>query len=562
MRDPGLTRPLFTFFTLITLLLPAMAGAAPATDPSRVVILPIEAYAAGDLSYLQEGVRTMLASRLAANAGVQVINRSTVDKATAGGGQPEVLREIGRQLQADYLITGSITSLGTAMSIDILVTPISGGDSQPDNFYATADGDAEVIQAVNLLTWDIAETIFGRKRPEAAAPRNQAAISDPAPPAAGMSRHPEKAFLSPATDAAIPAADSPYVRPATTTAATAGFIKSPTFDLSMKAMDVGDINGDGADEIVMAGRKEIRIYRDNHGRFSEVTTIPINSSYPVHAINVADLNNNGVAEIYVSAADHETPHSSGLEWNGSSFVPLFEKARWFIRVMDLPGQGQILVGQKAAVNAPVRPGIFRLERQGDELQQEERIALPEFINLFDFTMADLDGDGSYETIGISQDDILYVMSGNKLLWQSDDHYGGVTRYIGGMEGPGTTPGNETDSSEPIGREDQGKRIYIPSRIITTDINGDGRPDIVVNKNLSTASRIFERYRSYPSGEMHALTWNGLGLTELWHTRKIDGYIADYQLAGQQLLVGIGLRGGWMNAMGDGDSAVLVFPLER
>jgi hypothetical protein len=42
--------------------------------------------------------------------------------------------------------------------------------------------------------------------------------------------------------------------------------------------------------------------------------------------------------------------------------------------------------------------------------------------------------------------------------------------------------------------------------------------------------LFKNYRSYGSGTFQALTWDGLGLTPLWQTQKISGYVSDYCLA--------------------------------
>jgi hypothetical protein len=112
-----------------------------------------------------------------------------------------------------------------------------------------------------------------------------------------------------------------------------------------------------------------------------------------------------------------------------------------------------------------------------------------------------------------------------------------------------------------------ERIYIPSRIVVADVNNDGIKDIIVNKNLSTSSRLFQNMKNYPSGEIHALTWNGIALTELWRTRKIDGYIVDYLLrpkegnSGAELLVGIILGSSPLELFGDQISTVLMYQLD-
>ena len=75
-----------------------------------------------------------------------------------------------------------------------------------------------------------------------------------------------------------------------------------------------------------------------------------------------------------------------------------------------------------------------------------------------------------------------------------------------------------------------KSVFIfPARIIVADLDKDGTSEIIVNKNKSTTFRLTQRYKIFSSGELVSLSWQGLGLTENWSTRKIPGYISDYCL---------------------------------
>ena len=73
----------------------------------------------------------------------------------------------------------------------------------------------------------------------------------------------------------------------------------------------------------------------------------------------------------------------------------------------------------------------------------------------------------------------------------------------------------------------------------------------------------------PSGEIHGLAWNGISLEEIWRTRKIDGYIVDYQVvpdpanpAKAELFVGVVLGGELESVLsGGGQSTVLMYSLD-
>jgi hypothetical protein len=99
----------------------------------------------------------------------------------------------------------------------------------------------------------------------------------------------------------------------------------------------------------------------------------------------------------------------------------------------------------------------------------------------------------------------------------------------------------------------------------TDLNKDGIADLIVNRNLSTASRLLRNFKEYTSSEIYLLNWDGLGLAESWKTRKISGGVCDYQLVDTdgkdhyELFVGIIMRTG-IAPLVSGKSTVISYSL--
>lgn len=567
MMKPSLTLAsrLFAAFLCCLLVIPAL-GLAAATAPGRVALLPFESHSDRDLSYLTSGLRDMLASRLAAGAGVEVVPRAAVTQALAGKPVPTdagALRLLGTSLQADYVLSGSLTALAGSLSLDSTLHAVNGAEA-PRTYYATAPREEEIIAAIDNLSWQIAEQAFGKQRPAASASSTVAPIPGGGSQAAdpNQSAHPDRILMGQA------AAGSSVLRPMGVVTGALGFTKSQTFSYGLVAMEVGDVDGDEQDEFVLASPYEIRMYRRFDNRYQKIGQVDLAHRYSIHSVTMADLNNNGRKEIYISAADAKEPSSMVLEWDGKEFVRTADNLAWYLRVIEIPGQGLVLAGQKAGLGQLIAKGIYRVELSQGQATKGEEIPAGG-MNLFDFSLADLDGNGGLEVVAISQGDRLMVLTqAGKELWSSDDYYGGTTRFVGGQSF------DEINQDLEHGRS-EGARLYIPARIVIRDMNNDGLPDVVVNKNLSSASRILSRVRSYPSGEIHALTWNGISLTELWRTRKIDGYIADYQLGkvetvaaeggkGQainaELNVGVVLNSSGFDILSNASSAVLTFPL--
>jgi len=546
-----------TIPALLVALLFAMHLALPtigAAQTGRIAFLPFKANAPQDMSYLTSGIRDMLASRIASEIGLTVIDKAVVDKALASAGTPsqnDALLKLAKSLQADYLVVGSLTAMGSSLSLDAKF--FDAGKAEPRNFYATAKNEGEIIQSIDSLAWDISEKIFAHKRPASALSQPVAAgqpIAQAQPQYA--TAHPDRAFAG-----RTGAGGSPFIYPK---GITSEFQKTQNMKLSLQYMEMADLDGDGQDEVIFADNDSVQIFKRDGNRLSKVGQIPGKPGYRIHAITVADLNKNGKPEIYVSAADSKGPHSFAFEWLGTDKANyIFQDAKWYIRAMSVPGEGMILAGQQADASKAVAPGIFRLDVANGALKMGSRMEVPASVNLFEFTIADLDNDGSREIIAIDQYDRLQVMrSSGTVLWKSDDFYGGTTRFIGGSEGFGAGKGSAQEGSN---------RIYIPSRIIVYDVNGDGQMDVIINKNLSTSSRLFENMKNYPSGEIHALSWNGIALSELWRTKKIDGYIVDYLLRpaadkkSAELLVGLILGNSAIDLFSDQTSTMLIYQLD-
>lgn len=549
-----------TFFpVLLAALLLALHFAVPTTGAAqagRIAFLPFKANAPQDMGYLTSGISDMLASRLASEIGLTVIEKGVVEKALAGGGTPaqkESLLKLGKTLKADYLVTGSLTALGSSLSLDAKVFDLAKGTDQ--SFYATAKSESEIIQSIDTLAWDIGEKIFAHKRPASALIQPQAAgqTAGQAQPQYATA-HPDRALSAGRTGRQ---GGSPFIYPQ---GITGEFQKTQNLKLTLQYMETADLDGDGQDEVIFADNNSVQIFKRDATRLSKVGQISGKAGYRIHAISVADLDKNGKPEIYVSAADAKRPNSFAFEWLGADKANyLFENAGWYIRALAVPGEGMVLAGQRAEADKALAPGIFRLTLGSGALKAGSAMEIPAGVNLFEFTIADLDNDGSREIIAIDQYDRLQVLrAGGTVLWKSDDSYGGTTRFIGGME---ATKAHELTTNE------KDERIYIPSRIIVYDVNGDGLQDVILNKNLSSASRVFKNLKNYPSGEIHALTWNGLALAELWRTRKIDGYIVDYLLRpnpdkkGAELLVGLSLNSGALDMFSEQTSTMLIYQLD-
>jgi hypothetical protein len=358
---------------------------------------------------------------------------------------------------------------------------------------------------------------------------------------------------------------------------TSQFFKTRNVPLSLEGIAIGDVDGDGTLEVVMADRGKVVVYKLNEGRLVEFAQIKLLARYKIHAVNVADLNGNGKAEIYVSAADPGMPGSMAVEWNGKEMATLFEDARYYIRPVKVPGLGMVLAGQKAGSEGIALSGpVYILTQEGSQLVGGERLPVPTGVNIFNFAFADLDGDGEWEVVALDKWNKLVVMKqSGKVLWKSEERYGATKRFIGGM--PTTQMMQQTGARRGLSKEEVSgttdvlfEELYIPSRILVTDVDGDGVDDLIINANTATWTSLVRSSQVFESGTMVGMKWNGAGLQELWRTRKVGGYVVDYDARShhlplkdgvEQLYVGVVAQGSFGDVLTADESMLLVYPLQ-
>jgi TolB-like protein len=528
-------------YILILFCILAGSPASGADGPKRLAVVPFKINAEKDLSFLRDGIVDMLTSRLSLEDKVQVIGREQTERAfesVSGTLNDSRARSIGAKLGVDYVLFGSLTVFGESVSIDAKMVDVAG-TRPPLTFFNQSQGMSSVIPDINAFATDINSKVFGRGPVVARTAPVQTQTQAQVPPQQDIHAHPEKMLESGFDEQAQPAAGSPFVSQPQSREVSAKFWKSKNFPAVINGLALGDVYGDGKIETVVALGNEVNVIRTANNRIYETQKVAESGKNNILAVDVADINGNGYAEIFVTALNVQRrgPKSFVLEYNGQKMARITDDSSWYYRVTQLGERGDVLLSQKQGSGGVYSGRIYEMAWQHPGYGTQQQIRTSGKTNLMGFTVGDIREKGLATAVAFSDTDHLRLIDPSGVeIWKGSERLGGSPHY---SLIPMTEHGNV-----PL-------RRYLPMRLRVRDLDGDGIQEVIVVKNYEMSGNMLDQFRKFTDAHIETLSWDGIGLASKWKTRKISGYIGDFDIGDfdndgrDELVAGVILKTGSM-----------------
>lgn len=474
--------------TCLVLLLSSVCVNAGGAAPIKAYVSEFAVTGGANKDELKGILQTLLTSRLATDS------VTTLD-ARAG---------------ADVIVGGSYLQIGKVFSIDAVAR--NGKGDVVTRAFVQGESQDELIAAIGKLAQGLADGItksYGLTGSSQSAPTvSGAAVQSVAAPSPDIVKPAD--ILKPVATAkpSDSATTSGIIRPAPVAKSAGGGWVSQRLAGAMNGMALGRTLENGDREVFVAGNRSLQYFRMGDG-LKLLADVPLGGEEKVLGVDTADLDGDGVQEVYLTVVSGETLVSRVYLAESTGLKKIAENLPYFMRGMALAGEKKKIYVQQMSSDADFYGDIYELTKNGDRYEIKNPLKLPRFAFLYNFNQFK-DREGKINFVVLHPDGYLMVYSpAREELWRSSDKYGGSELYF-----------QRPDMSSFRTTGDPMRWIFLQQRIVVT---GDG--EIVVPQN--GGFWVIGNSRSYGKSAVVAFAWDGSSLDERWRTRQSQNYLADF-----------------------------------
>lgn len=502
----------------VLLALPALAQAQGART---YAVLPFKV--TGDkFQYMSRGAQTMLSSRLAWLGYFEPAPAANVERAgTKLPGTVTEAQSLMGQAGSDFLVAGSIVFNDKQADVEVKVY-----DRKGQTWTKTGQAPIEgLVPALEKLAGEVRGEVFKRPGEEKAAAEKKE-IRKEQQGAAPVPRNAE--FLSGgATEAVVGPAGGPVMNPQFRYEGgveNPGRWQSQSLRFQSVGMVVADFDGNKKNSVVIAGESQLYSYDFYEKTLRPLSTIKVSMRFRILRVSTFDLDRDGRAELLVSGVDDPDGNMEPRTFiyrvtNGKfeEFMP-FQRSHMAV-VRTPPTYAPTLLSQDKGSHGPFdEHGVSEMVYNGKELQAVRTLKLPSIANVYNFTY--LPEQTSHKILVLNEYNYLktYTPDGEIQASMEDGYNSSAIYVVIDERMPGMNTGKRDDSTALF--------YYVPIRMIPVSFDPRGKYEVIMNKDISVATQVFQRFRRFSQGEVHSLFWDGVGMSLAWKSRRIKGTVVD------------------------------------
>ncbi len=491
-------------FAFVLLLLPVSAFAKEV----KVTVLP---FGVTGPAFLQGAVTGMITARIGSDADVELTRGDLLSdeiktlKASALG-EPEA-RKLGEKLGSDFVVYGMLAVTDTAVKLDSKLLDMSDGSITP--FVEEGKSVGEITILVSKASASILKDV------------NERTLARTDSDATYVGRFSEPKDEGPEEDYIVISRDDTR---------DAGLKwRSANIDGFYKGMVRADLDGDGTGEFFLMGELGVLVAKFSADGLVTIEEL-VNTDDALNLyISAGDTDGDGTIEIYISKITEGVPNVSIVQYTDGRYsqTAVETLARSFVRVIEIPGKGSILIKQGFSIEHGLSKKLLIAKKGGSVYLEAGELDVPLKIRArgpFGFEFIDMTGDGTSEIVSLDFRFKLHIYkrgaeNQNKWenFWVSKEVYGGSLNMV--------------ELTGPLKEKLSIPELPVLGSFTAADLNEDGLSELIIKRNdPGGVGRFLEKNKSYDSGNLFSFSWDVALLEENWKTKDVNGYIADFIVA--------------------------------
>ncbi|MBC8282310.1 MAG: VCBS repeat-containing protein [Nitrospinae bacterium] len=302
------------------------------------------------------------------------------------------------------------------------------------------------------------------------------------------------------------------------------FIDKEQFPYEIVDFDVGDLDGDGKNEYVLIDQYRVMVFKLKKGKLKKIGQFKKRKGFDHFlGVDVGDINGNGLDEIFVTNQKGKKLESFVLERQRGKkgFKPVWKDVNLYFRIIRPFGEKPTLLSQSPGIEAPflgpIKKVVFKNRRyiQGPKLNTPDIYEM-RFI-LYGLTQTDLSGNKLKDTVILDDNYHLRVYSPNgKVIVKSDEYYGHDPRLV------------DVGVVDDIGTGDtMGKPVRYKSRL--QFVKNGSRRFLVLPKNYTAGNGLLDRLVIVNNSGLAILGGNREGFERIFESNKQKGYLGAFRV---------------------------------
>lgn len=355
----------------VLLLFCALSSPFPASAAvysHRIAIAPFASLVKEDIGATVSVLPRLLASRLMALAGADVVVLPTSGKASEAA---------AKEAKVPLLLQGTVAKLGKGYSVDTTVTDIETGKAV-GAFFVVAATEDDIIAQMGVLSGEIAEKLFGVQGAFRTIAPSTAVIVPV--PVSSIGTAPVVSAPAPAPVASVPApapaaaASLPLPVPATF---AEGWTPSSLKRVGQSDKIVDELYGvtalesgaDGEEEVVAWGSHVLYFYRVKGTQVLPFSRITKERNYHFLNVEAADVDGDGRKELLATCLVGDQIRSIVYKKGKDAYSEAARDIRYFLTVVTDASGKRVVVGQSAGIDLPYRGKLYRMNWDGKTLKE-------------------------------------------------------------------------------------------------------------------------------------------------------------------------------------------------